>query len=53
MGDVALVVGGIIPEEDAAELLNGGYADQVFTPGDPLDKITGYISGIFSSHRRS
>jgi methylmalonyl-CoA mutase, C-terminal domain len=53
MGDVALVVGGIIPEEDAAELLKGGYADQVFTPGDPLDKITGYISGIFSSHRRS
>lgn len=53
MNDVAVVVGGIIPEEDAAELINGGYADQVFTPGDPLDKITGYISDIINRRQDS
>lgn len=53
LGDIALVVGGIIPEDDAAELLKGGFADQVFTPGDSLDKITGSINKIISSHRKS
>lgn len=43
MSDVLLLVGGIVSAEDAAELLKSGYADQVFTPGEPLDKITGYI----------
>ncbi len=47
MNDVLLVVGGIIPEDDAEELIEGGSADRVFTPGDPLDKITGYISSRF------
>ncbi len=41
--DVPLLVGGIIPEEDALKLLEEGYADAVFTPGDPLDKIIGWI----------
>jgi len=43
MGDVLVLVGGIIPEDDAEELLNKGSADQVFTPGEPLDNITGYV----------
>ncbi len=47
LGDVLLVVGGIIPEEDAADLIKKGYADQVFTPGDSLDKIGNYISSKF------
>ncbi len=45
MEDVLLIVGGIIPEEDAAFLINKGYADQVFTPGDELEKICSYITG--------
>jgi methylmalonyl-CoA mutase, C-terminal domain len=47
MDDVLLVVGGIIPEEDAEGLISAGNADQVFTPGDPLDKITAYIKNQF------
>jgi methylmalonyl-CoA mutase C-terminal domain/subunit len=43
MGDVLLVIGGIIPEDDAAELIAAGTVDQVFTPGEPLDSITSYL----------
>ncbi len=43
MGDVLMVVGGIIPEDDAAELMAAGIVDQVFTPGEPLDSITSYL----------
>ena len=49
MGDVLMVVGGIIPEEDSSELINNGFADRVFTPGEPLDNITGYISSQLKS----
>jgi methylmalonyl-CoA mutase, C-terminal domain len=48
MGDTLLLLGGIIPEDDAKELISGGFADQIFTPGDQLDKITGYISSAFN-----
>jgi methylmalonyl-CoA mutase, C-terminal domain len=48
MKDVLLVVGGIIPEEDAEILIKKGDADQVFTPGDTLDKICNYISEHFA-----
>ncbi len=48
MKDVLLVVGGIIPEEDATVLIKEGYADQVFTPGDSLEKICSYITGHFT-----
>ena len=43
MADVPLMVGGIVPEEDAQKLLAEGYADAVFTPGDPLEKIIDWI----------
>ena len=43
MGDIPMVVGGIIPEDDAAELIAAGTVDQVFTPGEPLDSITSYL----------
>ncbi|MDW7739539.1 MAG: cobalamin B12-binding domain-containing protein [Bacillota bacterium] len=48
MEDVLMLVGGIIPEEDADELIKTGCCDQVFTPGDPLDKISDYIYGKFN-----
>jgi len=49
MDEVLILVGGIIPEEDTAQLLSEGYADQVFTPGDSLEKITGYIFEQFKA----
>ncbi len=49
MGDVLMVVGGIIPEDDGRELINNGHADQVFTPGEPLDNITDYIGSKIRS----
>jgi len=42
MGDVPLIVGGIIPNEDAAELKRLGVAE-VFQPGAPLDAIVTFI----------
>jgi methylmalonyl-CoA mutase C-terminal domain/subunit len=42
MTDVMVVVGGIIPEEDAAELKTLGVAE-VFQPGASLDKIVTFI----------
>ncbi len=47
MGDVLLVVGGIISEDEAEKLVKSGNADQVFSPGEPLDNITEYISSKF------
>ncbi len=43
LGAVPLLVGGIIPEEDALALKQSGCADRVFTPGDPLESIVSYI----------
>ncbi len=43
MPDVPLFVGGIIPEEDSEKMIGEGWADQVFTPGDKLDKIVDSI----------
>ncbi len=53
MDDVLMVVGGIIPEDDAEELINGGNADQIFTPGDPLDSIVDYVNSKFESEKES
>ncbi len=53
MGDVLFLVGGIIPGEDAEKLLAEGNADQIFTPGDPLDKIINYINGRVNINRKS
>lgn len=47
MTDVLLIVGGIIPEEDAAELKKSGSAGEVFAPGEPLERICSYIQGCF------
>lgn len=49
MGDVLMLVGGIIPEEDANKLIAEGEADQIFTPGDPLDGIINYVRERFKT----
>ena len=42
MGDVKVIVGGIVPDEDAAELKRQGVA-AVFQPGASLDAIVTFI----------
>jgi len=44
MMDVKVVVGGIVPDEDAAELKKMGVAE-VFQPGASLDSIVKFIEG--------
>ena len=44
MTDVVVVVGGIIPDEDAADLKRLGVAE-VFQPGAPLESIIHFIRG--------
>jgi methylmalonyl-CoA mutase C-terminal domain/subunit len=42
MTDVIVIVGGIVPDEDAAELKRQGVA-AVFQPGSPLQSIVEFI----------
>jgi methylmalonyl-CoA mutase C-terminal domain/subunit len=42
MDDVIVVVGGIIPADDAAELLAQGVA-AIFTPGTPVGDVVAFI----------
>jgi methylmalonyl-CoA mutase C-terminal domain/subunit len=42
LGEVAVIVGGIVPDEDAAALLASGVA-RVFHPGAPLEEIAQFI----------
>jgi methylmalonyl-CoA mutase C-terminal domain/subunit len=44
MNDVLVIVGGIIPDEDAAELKKQGVAE-VFQPGASLENIVHFIRG--------
>ena len=44
MTDVKVVVGGIIPDEDAARLKQQGVA-QVFQPGASLESVVEFIKG--------
>jgi methylmalonyl-CoA mutase C-terminal domain/subunit len=48
MGDVKLIVGGIVPDEDAAELKKQGVAE-VFQPGASLDAIVNFIRGAVAN----
>jgi methylmalonyl-CoA mutase, C-terminal domain len=41
--DIVVFGGGVIPDEDAAELRERGLA-AVFTPGSPLDAITAWVA---------
>jgi len=42
MGDVKVIVGGIVPDEDAVELKKHGVA-AVFQPGASLEEIVAFI----------
>ena len=48
-GDVVLVVGGIIPDADVAELEAMGVA-RVFTPGASLHEIGTWLEETLDSH---
>ena len=43
LSDVAVIVGGIVPDEDEQMLLDAGVA-RVFHPGSPLEDISAYIA---------
>jgi methylmalonyl-CoA mutase C-terminal domain/subunit len=45
LADVAVVVGGIVPDEDEQMLLDAGVA-RVFHPGATMAEIAGYIGEI-------
>ena len=42
MSDVLVIVGGIVPDEDAAELKRLGVRE-IFTPGAPLSEIIAFV----------
>jgi methylmalonyl-CoA mutase C-terminal domain/subunit len=44
MSDVLVIVGGIVPDEDAAQLKRAGVA-AVFQPGSSLEQIVDFIRG--------
>jgi methylmalonyl-CoA mutase, C-terminal domain len=50
MTDVVVIVGGIIPDEDAAELKKLGVAE-VFQPGTSLERIVRFIRDSVSEER--
>jgi methylmalonyl-CoA mutase C-terminal domain/subunit len=49
---VAVIVGGIVPDEDEATLLDAGVA-RVFHPGASLDDIAAYIRAIVPALREA
>ncbi|GAB6273730.1 MAG: cobalamin B12-binding domain-containing protein [Peptococcaceae bacterium] len=42
--DIAVIGGGTIPEEDVLALKKGGWAQELFTPGTPLENIVEWIN---------
>jgi len=48
MGDVKVIVGGIVPDRDAAALQQQGVA-AVFQPGASLDSVIAFIRGAVSA----
>ena len=51
MGDVLLVAGGTIPEEDARDLLDRGVVAEVFTPGASLAGIAASLEDAVQERR--
>lgn len=49
-GDIRLIAGGVIPQEDIAELAQQGVA-RVFLSGTPVDEIVEYIRSIGTTGR--
>jgi methylmalonyl-CoA mutase C-terminal domain/subunit len=50
LDDVAVIVGGIVPDEDVPALTQAGVA-RVFHPGSSLEAIAEYVSGIARARR--
>jgi methylmalonyl-CoA mutase C-terminal domain/subunit len=50
-GDIPVLGGGVIPEEDITQLKNAGILD-VFTPGTPVDEIIGAFENACEMHRK-
>ncbi len=50
LDDVAVIVGGIVPDEDLPALAQAGVA-RVFHPGSSLKTIAEYVSGIARARR--
>ncbi len=50
MADVAVIVGGIVPDQDEQALLDAGVA-RVFHPGSSLDDIAAYVREIATRAR--
>ncbi|MCB0879387.1 MAG: cobalamin B12-binding domain-containing protein [Thermoleophilia bacterium] len=46
-GDILVVVGGTIPKDDAAALLEQGVG-AVYTPGQPVAEIVDYLNGALA-----
>jgi methylmalonyl-CoA mutase C-terminal domain/subunit len=53
LGDVLLLAGGTIPEDDARALVEGGDVDRVFTPGTPLGEIVAYLREAVAARREA
>ena len=51
LGDVLLLAGGTIPDDDARALVEGGDVDRVFTPGTPLGEIVAYLREAVAARR--
>lgn len=45
LGDKKVIVGGIVPDEDAELLLNAGVT-KIFHPGETLDSIVEYVESL-------
>lgn len=50
MDDVVLIVGGIIPDDDAAQLKRAGV-DEVFHPATTIDAVVQFINGRVAAPR--
>ncbi len=50
MADTAVIVGGIVPDEDEQMLLDSGVA-RVFHPGSPMTDIVAYVRDIAATVR--
>ena len=50
LSDTAVIVGGIVPDEDEQMLLDAGVA-RVFHPGSPMTEIVAYVRDIAGTVR--
>jgi len=50
--DILLILGGIIPEDDIAELKQNEYVTEVFSPGTPIEEMANFIRDSISNRAR-